>query len=56
MVTLAAHGAPERRVKMKKLLFLALAVSALLMACSKNEDMSTPPASGTKTNATSTNK
>jgi hypothetical protein len=42
---------------MKKLMFGMLAIAALLTGCSKQEDMSSPPASGTTaTNAASTNK
>lgn len=40
---------------MKKLMFLIATVSVLLVGCSSQEDMSSPPAD-TSTNAASTNK
>jgi hypothetical protein len=41
---------------MKKLLFLIAAVSGLLVGCSQQEDMSSPPASTDTNTTTSTNQ
>jgi hypothetical protein len=40
---------------MKKILFLTIAISAVLIGCSKQEDMSSPPANSTTTTTTTTN-